>query len=253
MILKKEIISVRNLKKSFGDLQILKGISFSLYEGEVLSVIGPSGSGKSTMLRCISQLETIDSGSVSICGKDLIKNGIYASKKDLQKIALKSGMVFQNFNLFPHFSVLKNIIDPQIQVLKRSKEEAVGIAEDLLKKIGLFEKIDSYPCELSGGQKQRVSIARALALNPEVMFFDEPTSALDPELTGEILSVMKDLADSKMTMVVVTHEMSFAKDVSDKVIFMDGGFIIEENSPEILFNSPEKERTKMFLSRYLGI
>lgn len=251
--MKKEIISVRNLKKSFGDLQILKGISFSLYEGEVLSVIGPSGSGKSTMLRCISQLETIDSGSVSICGKDLIKNGIYASKKDLQKIALKSGMVFQNFNLFPHFSVLKNIIDPQIQVLKRSKEEAVGIAEDLLKKIGLFEKIDSYPCELSGGQKQRVSIARALALNPEVMFFDEPTSALDPELTGEILSVMKDLADSKMTMVVVTHEMSFAKDVSDKVIFMDGGFIIEENSPEILFNSPEKERTKMFLSRYLGI
>lgn len=249
---KKEIISVRNLKKSFGNLQILKGLDFSVYEGEVLSIIGPSGSGKSTMLRCLSQLEKIDDGTVSICGKDLIKDGVYAPKKELQKIILKTGMVFQNFNLFPHFSVIKNLMDPQIQVLKRNSDDAYEISMNLLSKVGLREKANSYPCELSGGQKQRVSIARALALNPEVMLFDEPTSALDPELTGEILSVMKNLADSKMTMVVVTHEMSFAKEVSDHVIFMDGGIIIEENYPDELFNNPKKERTKAFLSRYLS-
>ena len=249
---KKEIISVRNLKKSFGELQILKGIDFSVYEGEVLSIIGPSGSGKSTMLRCLSQLEKIDDGTVSICGKYLIKDGIYAQKKELQKIILKTGMVFQNFNLFPHFSVIKNLMDPQIQVLKRKIDDAYEISMALLLKVGLSEKANSYPCELSGGQKQRVSIARALALNPEVMLFDEPTSALDPELTGEILSVMKNLADSKMTMVVVTHEMSFAKEVSNHVIFMDGGIIIEENSPEELFNNPKTDRTKAFLSRYLS-
>ncbi len=248
----KEIISVKNLKKSFGQTEVLKNISFSLFKGEVLSIIGPSGSGKSTILRCISQLESIDDGTVSICGNALITNGKYSSKKDLQKIALKTGMVFQSFNLFPHFSVLKNVMDPQIQVLKRTKEEAKKIALDLLSKVGLSEKINSYPCELSGGQQQRVSIARALALNPEVMFFDEPTSALDPELTGEILSVMKNLADSKMTMVVVTHEMSFARDVSDSVIFMDGGYIVEQDKPQNLFNNPQKERTKLFLSRYLS-
>ncbi|MCR5189701.1 MAG: amino acid ABC transporter ATP-binding protein [Treponema sp.] len=245
------MIKVENIRKTFRDnVEILKGISFSVEKGEVLSIIGPSGSGKSTMLRCISQLETVTDGSISICGKTLVKNGVYADKAERHDIILKSGLVFQNFNLFPHYSVLKNVVDPQVLVLKKSKEEANKIAIDLLKRMGLGDKLNNYPCELSGGQQQRVSIARALALKPEVLLFDEPTSALDPELTGEILAVIKELAEEKMTMVVVTHEMAFARDISSKIIFMDAGVIVEEGAPEEIINNPRQERTKAFLSRF---
>ena len=246
-----EIIKVENLKKTFNDnLEILKGISFSVEKGEVLSIIGPSGSGKSTMLRCISQLEDVTGGSITICGKKLVENGVYADKKLKHEIILKSGLVFQNFNLFPHYSVLKNIINPQVQVLKKNKDEAEQTAMELLKRMGLAEKAKSYPCELSGGQQQRVSIARALALKPEVLLFDEPTSALDPELTGEILAVIKELASEKMTMVVVTHEMAFARDISSEIIFMDGGVIVEQGEPNQVINNPQTERMKAFLSRF---
>ena len=248
-----EIIKVENIRKTFNDnVEILKGISFSVEKGEVLSIIGPSGSGKSTMLRCISQLETVSDGTISICGKTLVKNGIYADKKDRHDIILKSGLVFQNFNLFPHYSVLKNVVDPQVQVLKKTKEDAEETAIELLKRMGLGEKIKNYPCELSGGQQQRVSIARALALKPEVLLFDEPTSALDPELTGEILAVIKELASEKMTMVVVTHEMAFARDISTEIIFMDGGVIVEQGEPNQVINNPQTERMKAFLSRFAG-
>lgn len=245
-----KIISVENIKKSFGRSHILKGISFDVEKGEVLSIIGPSGSGKSTILRCISQLESIDEGTITICGKELVKNGVYAEKTERHNITLKSGLVFQNFNLFPHYSVLKNVMAPQMQVLKRSKEESYEIAVSLLKRMNLEQKLNNYPCELSGGQQQRVSIARALALKPEVLLFDEPTSALDPELTGEILNVIKELALDKMTMVVVTHEMAFARDISSKVIFMDSGIIIEQGDPFEVINNPKTERTKLFLSRF---
>ncbi|MCI5519421.1 MAG: amino acid ABC transporter ATP-binding protein [Treponema sp.] len=245
------MIKVENIRKTFTDnVEILKGISFSVEKGEVLSIIGPSGSGKSTMLRCISQLETVSDGTISICGKTLVKNGIYADKKDRHDIILKSGLVFQNFNLFPHYSVLKNVVDPQVQVLKKTKEDAEETAIELLKRMGLGEKIKNYPCELSGGQQQRVSIARALALKPEVLLFDEPTSALDPELTGEILAVIKELAAEKMTMVVVTHEMAFARDISSKIIFMDGGVIVEQGDPVEIINHPKTERMQAFLSRF---
>lgn len=248
-----EIIKVENLKKTFNDnLEILKGISFSVKKGEVLSIIGPSGSGKSTMLRCISQLEDVTDGSITICGKKLVENGVYADKKLKHEIILKSGLVFQNFNLFPHYSVLKNITDPQMQVLKKTKQEAEQTAIELLKRMGLSEKAANYPCELSGGQQQRVSIARALALKPEVLLFDEPTSALDPELTGEILAVIKELASEKMTMVVVTHEMAFARDISTEIIFMDGGVIVEQGEPNQVINNPQTERMKAFLSRFAG-
>lgn len=247
----KEIIKVENLKKTFNDkLEILKGISFSVEEGEVLSIIGPSGSGKSTMLRCISQLENVTDGSITICGIPLVQNGVYSDKKLKHEIILKSGLVFQNFNLFPHYSVLKNVTDPQIKVLHKTKEDAEKTALELLNRMGLLEKANSYPCELSGGQQQRVSIARALALKPEVLLFDEPTSALDPELTGEILTVIKELAAEKMTMVIVTHEMAFARDVSSHIIFMDGGVIVEQGKPEDVINNPQAERTKAFLSRF---
>ena len=247
----KEIISVQNLRKTFKDnVEILKGISFSVEKGEVLSIIGPSGSGKSTILRCISQLETVSDGTISICGETLVDKGVYADKNKRHEITLKSGLVFQNFNLFPHYSVLQNVVNPQIRVLKKTKEEAVQVARDLLKRMGLSDKEKNYPCELSGGQQQRVSIARALALKPEVLLFDEPTSALDPELTGEILSVIKELADEKMTMVVVTHEMAFARDISSHIIFMDGGVIVEEGKPEDVINNPQAERTKAFLARF---
>lgn len=248
-----EIIKVENLKKTFNDnLEILKGISFSVQKGEVLSIIGPSGSGKSTLLRCISQLEEVTGGSITICGKKLVENGVYVDKKLKHEIILKSGLVFQNFNLFPHYSVLKNVTEPQIQVLKRPKDEAEQTAMELLKRMGLSEKAKSYPCELSGGQQQRVSIARALALKPEVLLFDEPTSALDPELTGEILAVIKELASEKMTMVVVTHEMAFARDISTEIIFMDGGVIVEQGEPNQVINNPQTERMKAFLSRFAG-
>ena len=248
-----EIIKIENLKKTFNDnLEILKGISFSVQKGEVLSIIGPSGSGKSTLLRCISQLEDVTGGSITICGKKLVENGVYVDKKLKHEIILKSGLVFQNFNLFPHYSVLKNVTEPQIQVLKRPKDEAEQTAMELLKRMGLAEKAQNYPCELSGGQQQRVSIARALALKPEVLLFDEPTSALDPELTGEILAVIKELASEKMTMVVVTHEMAFARDISTEIIFMDGGVIVEQGEPNQVINNPQTERMKAVLSRFAG-
>lgn len=245
-----DIISVSNIFKSYKKLEVLKGISFSVQKGEVLGIIGPSGSGKSTLLRCITQLETVTDGSISICGKKLVENSVYASKEDCREIGLKVGLVFQNFNLFPHMSVLDNIICSQMNVLKRDKIESVKIARELLKKMGLSDKEKAYPCELSGGQQQRVSIARALAMKPEVLFFDEPTSALDPELTGEILKVIKSLAEEHMTMVVVTHEMSFARDLCDNIIFMDGGVIVEQGKPSQVINNPVNDRTKMFLSRY---
>lgn len=244
------IVKVTNLSKSFGKLEVIKDVSFSVEKGQVLGIIGPSGSGKSTMMRCINQLETVSGGSIEICGETLVKDGIYADKKKLREIGLHSGLVFQNFNLFPHFSVLKNITEAQIHVLKRSKAEAEEIARKLLAKMGLQDKEAAYPCELSGGQQQRVSIARALALNPDILFFDEPTSALDPELTGEILKVIRELADEKMTMVVVTHEMAFARDLCDTIIFMDGGVIVEQGKATDVINNPQNERTKAFLSKY---
>jgi polar amino acid transport system ATP-binding protein len=245
-----EIISIENLKKSFGGLDVIKGISFSVHKGEVLGIIGPSGSGKSTILRCISQLEEVTDGTIKICGQTLVENGKYCNKEMRHTIILKSGLVFQNFNLFPHYSVLQNVMQPQRRVLKKSHKEAYETALALLDRMDLGDKADSYPCQLSGGQQQRVSIARALALKPEVLLFDEPTSALDPELTGEILKVIKELAADKMTMVVVTHEMAFARDISSHIIFMDGGVIVEEGSPDAVINRPKQERTKAFLSRF---
>lgn len=248
------ILEVKNLSKTFDKLEVLKDISFNVEQGEVVAIIGPSGSGKSTLLRCINQLEKADGGEINVSGLKMLtteKNkAIYADKKTLRKIRLKIGLVFQNFNLFPHMSVLQNIIEAPIHVLKKSKKEALETARALLAKMGLENKEKAYPCELSGGQQQRVSIARALALNPEILFFDEPTSALDPELTGEILKVIKELAKEKMTMVIVTHEMEFARDVANHVIFMDGGYIIEEGSPEEFFGNTQNERTKQFLKRY---
>lgn len=245
-----EIIKVDHLSKKFGNLEVIKNISFSVHKGEVLGIIGPSGSGKSTLLRCICQLETVTGGSVAICGKNMVTDGVYSDKETLRSIGLDVGLVFQNFNLFPHFSVMRNITEAQRIVLGKSIEESSETAMELLKKMGLETKTDSYPCQLSGGQQQRVSIARALALHPQVLFFDEPTSALDPELTGEILAVIRDLAKEKMTMVVVTHEMSFARDTSDSVIFMDGGVIVEQGRPDDVINSPKEERTKAFLRRF---
>ena len=245
------IVSVENLRKSFKDgVEVLKDISFDVEKGQVLGIIGPSGSGKSTILRCISQLESVSGGTIKICGQPLVENGVYVDAAQRHEIILKSGLVFQNFNLFPHYSVIKNVVEPQIQVLKKSKEQAYALAESLLARMGLSAKVDNYPCELSGGQQQRVSIARALALHPEVLLFDEPTSALDPELTEEILSVIKELAEEKMTMIVVTHEMSFARDTSSKIIFMDKGLIIESGEPAEVINHPKEERTKAFLARF---
>ncbi len=249
-----EMIKAENIRKSFGNTEVLKDISFRVTKGDVLSVIGPSGSGKSTLLRIITQLETADGGSLAIAGESLFedRNGVavYRKEKERKRIALRTGLVFQNFNLFPHFSVLRNVTEAERAVLKMDKAEAEEKAMGLLKRMGLEDKAAAYPSELSGGQKQRVSIARALALDPEVLFFDEPTSALDPELTREILKVIRDLAEEKMTMVVVTHEMNFAKGISNWAIFMDKGVIVEEGRPEQVFDSPEKERTRKFLSMF---
>jgi polar amino acid transport system ATP-binding protein len=244
-----EIIKVERLSKSFGKLHVLKDISFTVNQGEVIAIIGPSGSGKSTLLRCITHLEPVDGGSIIFAGRDMIKDGVYAPAEALREICLKVGLVFQNFNLFPHFSVLRNITEAQVHVLHRKKDEAQERALSLLAKMGLTEKANGYPCELSGGQQQRVSIARALALDPEVLFFDEPTSALDPELTGDILKVIRDLAAEKMTMVIVTHEIPFAREVADRVLFMDDGAFIEEGIAADIIDSPQKERTKAFLAR----
>ena len=244
-----EIIRVENLSKSFGSLLVLKGLSFSVSKGEVVAIIGPSGSGKSTLLRCITHLELVDSGSIALSGKDMVRNGIYARREDLREICLKVGLVFQNFNLFPHFSVMRNITEAQVQVLRRTNADAEERAMRLLEKMGLPEKSKSYPFELSGGQQQRVSIARALALDPEILLFDEPTSALDPELTGEILKVIRDLALEKMTMVIVTHEIPFAREVADRVLFMDSGAFVEIGDAATLIDNPQQERTKAFLTR----
>ena len=253
-----EVIRVEHLKKTFygkgKKLDVIKDISFHVDKGEVIGILGPSGSGKSTLLRCITQLEQPDGGTISICGQTLVKdeNGsaVFSDKNVLRECALKTGLVFQNFNLFPHFSVLRNITEAQIHVLHKTKEEAEETAMSLLKKMGLESKAEDYPCQLSGGQQQRVSIARALALKPEVLFFDEPTSALDPELTGEILKVIRSLAEEKMTMVIVTHEIAFARDCADRIIFMDGGVIVEEGAAAELVNHAKNERTKAFLSKY---
>ncbi len=226
-----KLLEIENLKKSFEDLDVLHDISLGVEEGEVVAIIGPSGSGKSTLLRCCTGLEQVDSGTIHY-------EGSY-------------GLVFQNFNLFPHYSVLKNIMDAPVSVQKQSKKEAEKEARRLLEKMGLGDKADVYPCQLSGGQQQRVAIARALALKPSILFFDEPTSALDPELTGEILKVIRELAEEKMTMVIVTHEMSFARDVADRVIFMDGGYIIEQGDPKEVIEHPKEERTRQFLARFM--
>lgn len=226
-----KLLEIENLKKSFEDLDVLHDISLGVEEGEVVAIIGPSGSGKSTLLRCCTGLEQADSGTIHY-------EGSY-------------GLVFQNFNLFPHYSVLKNIMDAPVSVQKQSKKEAEKEARRLLEKMGLGDKADVYPCQLSGGQQQRVAIARALALKPSILFFDEPTSALDPELTGEILKVIRELAEEKMTMVIVTHEMSFVRDVADRVIFMDGGYIIEQGDPKEVIEHPKEERTRQFLARFM--
>ncbi len=249
------MLEVKNLSKSFGNLKVLEDINMTVEKGEVVAVIGPSGSGKSTLLRCINQLEKAGGGEIKVCGTDmLLKNDsgktVYADSKTLREIRLKTGLVFQNFNLFPHMTVLRNITEAPVCVLKKNKQEAQAKAMELLRKMGLETKAKSYPCELSGGQQQRVSIARALALNPEILFFDEPTSALDPELTGEILKVIKELAAEGMTMVIVTHEMAFARDVADKVVFMEGGYIVEQGAPEQLFGDSASDRVKQFLQRF---
>ena len=240
------IVEVKNAGKSFNTLKVLDDISFTVDKGEVLCLIGSSGSGKSTMLRCINLLETIDKGQILVFGKDI--NRI----SDINDYRRRVGMVFQQFNLFDNKNVLDNCMLAQMKVLKRDKESAKQMALEQLQKVGMTDFIDAYPSTLSGGQKQRVAIARALCMEPEIMLFDEPTSALDPEMVGEVLSVIKDLANEDMTMIVVTHEMAFARDVADRVIFMDEGVILEEGTPEQIFNHPRQERTRQFLSRILA-
>ena len=249
------VVTAHGVRKSYQGQEVLRGISLDVEKGDVLTIIGPSGSGKSTLLRCVAQLETVDSGEISICGETLVKpapggKAVYSDRSVCNRIALHVGLVFQNFNLFPHFSVLRNITEAPIHVLGKTRAEAEASARSLLKKMDLSDKEDAYPCQLSGGQQQRVSIARALAMNPDVLFFDEPTSALDPELTGEILKVIRGLAAEHMTMVVVTHEMAFARDVADQVVFMADGAVVEQGPPEQVFGNAQSERTKAFLSRY---
>lgn len=247
-------LEIKNCKKAFDELSVLNDISLSVEEGEVVAIIGPSGSGKSTLLRCATLLETMDSGELIYMGENAVSTvdgrAVYAEGNALKKIKNYFGLVFQNFNLFPHYTVLKNVCDAPISVQRRNKEEVKQEALMLLAKMGLSGKENAYPCQLSGGQQQRVAIARALAMKPSILFFDEPTSALDPELTGEILKVIRQLAEERMTMVIVTHEMSFARDVADRVIFMDGGYIIEEGDPREVIQHPKEERTKQFLARF---
>ena len=249
------ILKIKNIKKSFGeDLEVLQDISLAVEEGEVVSILGPSGSGKSTLLRCATFLEQIDSGSIAYGGKVYVENDTAGNAKKPERAKILEaqsnfGLVFQDFNLFPHFSVLKNVMDAPVKNQKRPKQEVEKEARALLAKMGLEGKEDAYPCELSGGQKQRVAIARALALRPKMLYFDEPTSALDPEITAEILRVLKGLAVQKMTMVIVTHEIDFARAVSDRVIFMDGGKVVEEGRPEEVIDNPKNERTKAFLQK----
>ena len=249
------VLEMNNIKKSFGSLNVLKDISFSVDKGEAVSIIGPSGSGKSTLLRCATFLETIDNGVIRYMDNDIVLPGAdgkadYSNKARIKQAKNCFGLVFQQFNLFPHYSVLKNVMDAPLVVQKRNRDEVYEEAMKVLDKMGLKDKADAYPYQLSGGQQQRVAIARALAMNPEILFFDEPTSALDPELTGEVLRVIKQLVDEDWTMVIVTHEMPFAKAVSEKVIFMDRGYIVEQGTPEQVFDDPKMERTKQFISGY---
>ncbi len=249
----KKLLEINHCRKRFDDVAVLLDVSLSVEESQVLSIIGPSGSGKSTLLRCATLLETMDGGDLCYEGiyaaRDDGERAVYASSAELQKVRNKFGLVFQNFNLFPHYSVLKNVMEAPVLVQKRNREEVREEAMALLNQMGLSDKADAYPYQLSGGQQQRVSIARALAMNPKILFFDEPTSALDPELTGEILRVIRSLAEKKMTMVIVTHEMAFARDVSDQVVFMNRGFIVEQGRPEDVIDHPTQERTIQFLRR----
>ena len=247
------LLEINHIRKSFGGLEVLTDLNLSVRKSQVLSIIGPSGSGKSTLLRCATLLEKMDGGDLIYDGvyaaRDVNGKAVYEPPENIRKVRNMFGLVFQNFNLFPHYSVLKNVMEAPMLVQKRGKEEVKKEALDLLEQMGLQDKADAYPCQLSGGQQQRVSIARALAMNPKILFFDEPTSALDPELTGEILKVIRRLAEKKMTMVIVTHEMAFARDVSDYVVFMDGGVIVEEGDPKEVIDRPTKERTIQFLRR----
>ena len=249
-----KLLEMKHVKKSFGNTEVLKDISLEVAEGEVVAIIGPSGSGKYTLLRCATLLENIDGGTLIYCGRSATVNKEgettqYVSKDELRSLKNNFGLVFQNFNLFPHYSVMKNVTDAPVHVQKRDKKEVYEEAGSLLEKVGLADKADSYPCQLSGGQQQRVAIARALAMNPKMLFFDEPTSALDPEITAGILKVLRELADEKMTMVIVTHEIDFARKVADRVIFMDGGVIVEQGRPEDVIDNPDNERTKVFLQK----
>ncbi|WP_370514592.1 amino acid ABC transporter ATP-binding protein [Adlercreutzia sp. ZJ154] len=250
-----KVVSLTGAKKSFGEVEVLKDISLEVEKGDVLAIIGPSGGGKSTLLRCLTMLETLDSGRLAYGDLIVAENGpnghaVYGSKNVLAEAKTRYGLVFQNFNLFPHFTVLKNIIDPLVCVQKIPREEAEQRGRELLAKMGLSGKENMVPCELSGGQQQRVAIARALAMNPDVLYFDEPTSALDPELTREVLRVIRELALEHTTMVIVTHEMSFARDVADKLIFMDGGTVVERGRATDVINNPQHERTRLFLANY---
>ncbi len=248
------ILEIEHCRKQFDGNEVLTDISLTVNEGQVVSIIGPSGSGKSTLLRCATLLETMDGGSLRYLGQSAVTDqggrAVYASAAELKKIRACFGLVFQNFNLFPHYTVLRNITEAPMLIQKREKAEVLETARDLLDRMGLSDKADAYPYQLSGGQQQRVSIARALAMRPRMLFFDEPTSALDPELTGEILKVIRALAAEHMTMVIVTHEMAFARDVSDHVIFMDGGVIVEQGDPNAIINNPSHDRTIQFLSRF---
>ena len=251
------VLELNHVKKSFnnGELQVLQDISLSVEKGEVVAIIGPSGSGKSTLLRCATLLERIDSGEVCFDGHYAARTGddgaaVYADKAELKQIRNYFGLVFQQFNLFPHYSVLKNVMDAPICVQKRDRAEVEASARKTLEKMGLGDKADAYPCQLSGGQQQRVAIARALALQPDILCFDEPTSALDPELTGEVLRVLRELADRKTTMIIVTHEMHFARDVADRILFIDGGVVVEEGPAKQLIDHPREQRTKQFLAHY---
>ena len=251
------MLSMRGIHKSFGDLSVLRGIDLSLARGEVLAIIGSSGSGKSTLLRCIHKLETIDRGCITIRGEKLCwtKDGettaTYASTADERRILMSTGMVFQQFNLFPHMTVIENLIEAPIHVKGQSRDEILPYARELLAKVGLSDRENYYPSQLSGGQQQRVAIARALAMKPDIMLFDEPTSALDPELTGEVLRTMRALAAERMTMIVVTHEMAFAREAATNVIFMENGVIVEQGEPQTFFSAPKEERTQEFLRNML--
>ncbi|MBQ3423580.1 MAG: amino acid ABC transporter ATP-binding protein [Clostridia bacterium] len=249
-----KILEIEHLRKQFDGVEVLTDISLTVSEGQVVSIIGPSGSGKSTLLRCATLLETMDGGSLRYLGKSAVREeggrAVYASHAELKEIRSCFGLVFQNFNLFPHYTVLRNITEAPMLIQKREKKEVFETARDLLDKMGLADRENAYPYQLSGAQQQRVSIARALCMRPKILFFDEPTSALDPELTGEILKVIRALAAEHMTMVIVTHEMAFARDVSDHVIFMDGGVIVEQGDPKRIINNPTQERTIQFLARF---